>query len=54
MVKTIAKWVLKLVDFDIDLVGDLLTLTITVGGVQVFKRTFDLIPDDQGILRSKK
>lgn len=54
MIIRIAKWILKLVDFDMELAGDLLTLTVTIGGVVVFRKTFDLIPVNEGIKRSVK
>lgn len=45
MLKVIAVWILGMVDFDLKLEGDNLTLIITIGQKTVFNRTFDLIPD---------
>jgi len=43
----ILKWLLKMVDFDISLNGDLVTIVLTLGSVKVLDFTVDLIKDDK-------
>lgn len=49
----IMKWLLELVDIDIDLDGDLLHLVIKLGTVTVMDKTFDLVQDSEGAVGLK-
>lgn len=46
IIRSIAKWVLRLVDFDIELDGDNLFISIQIGGVEIFSHTFDFNKDN--------
>jgi len=41
MFKWIAKWILKMVDFEVTLEDSKVTVVIKLGGTTVFKKTFD-------------
>ena len=48
MIQKIAIWILKKLDLDIDLIKDVLTITVRLAGVKIFTWTKDIIKDDKG------
>jgi hypothetical protein len=54
MIKRIAKWILKMVDVDVKLDGDVVTIRIELAGVQLVEWSIDLIKEPQGVTRGKK
>lgn len=46
VIRAIAKWILKLVDFDVELDGDNLFISVQIGGVEVWSHTFDFNKDN--------
>lgn len=54
MIKRIAKWILKMVDVDVKLDGDVVTIRIELAGVQLVEWSIDLIKEPEGVTRGKK
>lgn len=47
MLRSLAKWIIRFIDFDIILVGDVLHIKLMIGAKIVFEKRFDLIPDNR-------
>lgn len=46
MFAKILKWLLKMVDVDVSLNGDILTIVLELGGIKVLDLTIDLIKNE--------
>jgi len=54
MIKRIAKWILQMVDVDVKLDGDIVTISIELAGVQLVEWSIDLIKEPEGVTRGTK
>ena len=54
MIRKIAVWILRMVDVDFKLDGDILTVRIYLGGIQLVEWTVDLLKEPEGVSHGKK